>query len=219
MKNPFRYISANKNPPTDSELFSNLDASTFVYLSVINDYVNKENQILDVSEMSKEEIEVIYRLVADAALGNFSHTERESLKVKLLEKIPTEFSVLRRDISDDKYLPAPTPPKFVGWIQGLLNQTFPPDKHISDEQFGMLFVYIGSAFRQGTLKNTSEQLTEFEDNLATLLFAATHRGFEEALEIKGLRDSANRHLAQIFMLSLILGVKFSLDNDLKVSDL
>ena len=218
MKNWLRYVIAKKTPPTDTELFSNLDKSTFVYLSVINDYVKKENQILEVSEMSKEEIETTYRLVVDAALGNFSHAERESLKEKLLENIPTEFSTLRADISDDKYRPAPTPPKFVGWIQGLLNKSFPPNKYISDEQFGMLFVYISSAFQQGKSKAVSGQLTEYEENLATLLFAGTHKGFEEALQIKGLRGATNRHLAHTFMLSLILGVKFSRDNDLKESE-
>jgi len=211
-------VFASRKPPTDSELFSNLDASTFVFLSVLNDYVNNRNQILEVSEMSKDEVEVIYRYVADAALGNLSHPERESLKEKLLQIIPVDYSVLRRDICDDEYLPAPTPNNFVSWIQGLLNKALPPDNHLTDEQSGLLFSYIASSFRQGKSATKPVQLNEFENNLATLLFLGTHSGLVQALELKGLRKSVNRHLAHILMLSQILGVKHSRDNDLKVRE-
>jgi len=217
MRNPLSYVFADKKPPTDTELFASLDASTFIFLSVLNDYVNKENQILEVTEMSTEETESIFRLVVDAALGNFSHISRQDLKENILRNVPLGYSELRADIQNEAYLPAPTPSRFVGEIQELLNKTALPGKRTSDNSFGILFAYIAAAFRQGK-NSTLGELTEYENNLATLLFIGLHKGLEEAFQIKNLRESGNRHLAHLFMLSLILGVKVSRDNDLKGSD-
>lgn len=217
MSNSLRYLFSSKKPPTDFELFSSLDASTFIFLSVVNDYVRKENQVIEVTEMTPDEIEYIYRLIADAALCNFNHIDRENLKLSLLDSIPEEYSALRADIKNADYLPPPSPTNFVGQVQELLNKTFQPGQHFSDEQFGILFAYIGSCFRQGNKANLG-QLNEYENNFATLLFIGTHNGLEEASKIRGVRESSNRHFAHLFMLSAILGMKFSRDNELEASD-
>ena len=77
---------------------------------------------------------------------------------------------------------------------------------------------IASAFIQGNPPRNVNEITEYEDNLITLLFTGTHKGFEIASEIEDLRAHSNRHLAQIFALTLILGIKFSLDNNLKAEE-
>ncbi len=218
MRNIFSIFLAGRKPPSDTEIFSNLDKSTFLFLSVINDFKNNTNQIFEIEEMSEQELELTYRYVVDASLGNFSHLERQNLRSELLKIIPPEFVQLRNDINDETYLPAPTPQRFVGWIQDLLNQAFPPNVYISDEQFGILFQYIASAFRQGNAASSSNELTRFEDSLATLLFLGAHRGLEEAYAAVGTRASINRHMSLILMLSLILGVKHSRDNNLKSND-
>ena len=218
MKRLIANLFLRKIPPTDSELFSNLDESTFCFLSVLNDFNSGENQVVEVGELTLEEMEYTYQLVVDAALGNFSHIDRENFKLKLLELIPLEFSNVRKQIVDSSYLPPPTPQRFVGWIQGVLNKTYPGNQFISDATFGMLMVYIQSAFVQGNPPRQNDEITDFENSLGMLLFLGTHKGLEEATHISDLRSSLNRHLAQLLMLSQILGVKFSRDNNLKASD-
>jgi hypothetical protein len=218
MKRLIANLFLRKLPPTDSELFSNLDESTFCFLSVLNDFNSGKNQLVEVEEMTDDEMEYAYQLVVDAALGNFSHIDRENFKLKLLELIPHKFSNVRKQIADSNYLPPPTPQRFVGWIQDVLNKTYPGNQYISDEKFGMLMVYINSAFLQGNPPRQSDEITAFESSLGTLLFVGTHKGLGEAAQIRDLRSSLNRHLAQLLMLSQILGVKFSRDNNLKASD-
>jgi hypothetical protein len=205
-------------PLTDAELYGNLEAAFFNYLEILNDYKNKENQIVEVGEMTFQEIEATYQLIVDAALSSLNHPTRDSLKLKLLESIPKDLVTVRKNISDDKYLPPPSPPKFSGWIQEELNKAFPLGKYISDDAYGNLMGLIASAFIQGNPPRNVKEITDYEDNLITLLFTGTHKGFEEASTIKDIRPHSNRHLAQIFALTLILGIKFSLDNNLKAEE-
>ncbi|CAB4581638.1 unannotated protein [freshwater metagenome] len=205
-------------PPTDEELYTNLDAAIFTYIETLNDYKQGKNQIIEVVEMSIQEIESTYQIIVDAALSSLSHPTRENLKIKLLESIPKDLLSVRKKIVDTTYLPPPSPPKFSDWIQGHLNEAFPVGKLISDDAYGNLMNLIASAFIQGNPPRDMSELTEYENNLITLLFVGTHKGFESASDIKGLRAQANRHLAQIFALTLILGIKFSLDNNLKAEE-
>lgn len=207
-----RKISDIDSPPTDTELFSNLDKSTFTFLSVINDFVKKENQLVEVSDMTSDEVDTAFQYVIDAALGNLSHTNREEFRVKLSQSVPAKYLNVNKTIADKDYLPAPIPAKFVSWIQGELNQLLPVGTYISDEQYGMTFAYICSALKHGNPNADSSQLSEFENNLATLLFVGTHKGLEEAFLIGNVRESSNRHLSHILMLSLILGAKVAQDN-------
>lgn len=206
------------NPPTDTELYGNLDAAFFNYLETLNNYKNKENQIVEVGEMTLQEIESTYQLIVDAALSSLNHPTRDSLKLKLLESISVDLATVRKNISNERYLPPPSPPKFSGWIQEQLNNAFPVGKYISDDAYGNLMNLIASAFIQGNPPRNFNEITEYEDNLITLLFIGTHKGFEAASNIKDLRAQANRHLAQILALTLILGIKFSSDNNLKVQE-
>jgi hypothetical protein len=202
-------------PPTDEELYTNLNAAIFTYIETLNDYKQGENQIVEVGEMSIQEVESTYQIVVDAALSSLNHPTRDSLKLKLLESIPKDLLKVRKNLADSTYLPPPSPPKFSGWIQGELNNTFPVGKYISDDAYGYLMNLIASAFVQGNPPRNMNEITEYENDLITLLFVGTHKGFESASNISDLRAQANRHLAQIFALTLILGIKFSSDNNLK----
>lgn len=212
-------FSRSKNTaPTDEELYTNLDAAFFTYLQTLNDYKLGENQLIEVGEMSFQEVESTYQIIVDAALSSLSHPTRENFKLKLLELVPKDLLKVRKNITDSTYLPPPSPPKFSGWIQGLLNDAFPVGKFISDDAYGNLMNLIASAFIQGNPPRNFNEITEYEDNLITLLFIGTHKGFEAASNIKDLRAQANRHLAQIFALTLILGIKHSSDNNLKAQE-
>jgi hypothetical protein len=212
------FSGLKKNQPTDEELYSNLDAAIFTYIQTVNDYKHGENQVVEIGEMSFQEVESTYQIIVDAALSSLSHPTRENLKLKLLESIPKDLLSVRKKIVDTTYLPPPSPQKFSGWIQGHLNEAFPVGKFISDDAYGNLMNLIASAFIQGNPPRDMSELTEYENNLNTLLFVGTHKGFESASDIEGLRAQANRHLAQIFALTLILGIKFSLDNNLKAEE-
>lgn len=218
MRNLFAYLFVKRTPPSDKEIYTNLDVSIISYINTLNEYKTGENQLLEITEMSFQEIENTYKLIVDAALGNLNHSGRENLKVKLLELIPQDLLKVRQIINDKNYLPPPNPDKFFIWIQGLLNEAFPFGKYITDDAYGKLMVLIASAFIQGNPPRDMKQITNYENNLMTLLFAGTHRGFEDASQIKNLRAHANRHLAQIFTLCLILGSKYSVDNDLRAAD-
>lgn len=218
MRNILPHLFKMKTPPSDEELYANLDASIFCYLNTLNEYKNGENQLLEITEMTFQEIESAYKLIVDASLSSLNHPGRENLKLKLLEIIPQDLSKVRQIINDKNYLPPPSPEKFTSWIQGLLNEAFPIDKFITDDEYGKLMVLIASAFIQGNPPREMKQITNYENNLITLLFAGTHKGFEDASQIKDLRAHSNRHLAQIFALCLILGIKFSEDNNLKASE-
>lgn len=218
MRNRFAHLFIKKTPPTDKEIYTNLDASIFSYIYTLNDYKNGENQILEITEMSFQDIENAYKLIVDAALGSLNNPSRENLKVQLLEMIPQDLLKVRQIINDKNYLPPPNPEKFFSWIQGLLNEAFPIEKYITDDAYGKLMLLIASAFIQGNPPRDIKQITNYENNLITLLFAGTHKGFEEASQIKNLRAHSNRHLAQIFTLCLILGSKYSADNNLRAAD-
>jgi hypothetical protein len=205
-------------PLTDAELYGNLESAFFNYLEILNDYKNKENQIVEVGEMTIREIEGTYQLIVDASLSSLNHPNRDSLKLKLLELIPKDLLKVRKNITSNNYLPPPSPPKFSGWIQGLLNEAFPISKYITDDAYGNLMNLIATAFIQGNPPREMNDISEYENNLITLLFIGTHKGFEEASTIKDIRSHSNRHLAQIFALTLILGIKFSLDNNLKAEE-
>ena len=204
-------------PLTDSELYFNLNESAFTYLSVLNEYRNNENQVIKIGDMSQNEIEYTYQLVVDAALSNLNQFDRENLKSSLLEIIPEDLTKVRKNISNADYLPPPMPQKFTGWIQGVINKKLPVSRYTSDGQFGYLMNYIASAFVQGNPPRSAKDITKYENNLITLLFLGTHRGIDEAAQIKDSRSHSNRHLSQILMLSLILGIKHSRDNNLEAS--
>jgi len=218
MRNRFTHLFIKKTPPTDKEIYTNLDASIFSYIYALNDFINDENQVLEITEMTSQEIENTYQLIVDAALSSLNHPNRENLKVRLLEMIPQDLLKVRQMINNENYLPPPNPEKFFSWIQGLLNEAFPIEKDITDDAYGKLMVLIASAFIQGNPPRDMKQITNYENNLITLLFAGTHKGFEEASQIKNLRAHSNRHLAQIFALCLILGSKYSADNNLRAAD-
>jgi hypothetical protein len=205
-------------PPTDEELYTNLNAAIFTYIETLNDYKQGENQVVEVGEMTLQEVESTYQIIVDAALSSLNHPTRDSLKLKLLELIPKDLLKVRKNLADSTYLPPPSPPKFSGWIQGELNNAFPVGKYISDDAYGYLMNLIASAFVQGNPPRNMNEITEYENDLITLLFVGTHKGFEDASNIRDLRAQANRHLAQIFALTLILGIKFSSDNNLKAEE-
>lgn len=212
------FSRSKPTPPTDEELYTNLNAAFFTYIETLNDYKQGENQVVEVGEMTLQEVESTYQLIVDASLSSLNHPTRDSLKLKLLESIPNDLVTVRKNISNNNYLPPPSPPKFSGWIQEELNKAFPLGKYISDDAYGKLMNLIASAFIQGNPPRNVNEITEYEDNLITLLFIGTHKGFEEASTIKDIRSHSNRHLAQIFALTLILGIKFSLDNNLKAEE-
>jgi hypothetical protein len=74
---------------------------------------------------------------------------------------------------------------------------------------------ISQAFKQGNPPREYEQFSPYEERLIVVLAGATFMGFRAAAAIKDFRHRSNRHLAQIVTLTHILGIKFSVENNLK----
>lgn len=151
----------------------------------------------------------------DAALSSLNHPRRGEFSKELLGHVSAEFQPRNSYVLMADYLPPSMPQKYCEWIQGLLNKVFPINKDISDLNIEILGYLISQAFMQGNPPHKYEQLSSYEERLKVVLVEATFMGFREAAAIKDFRQRSNRHLAQIFALTSILGIKFSVENNLE----
>lgn len=206
---------SKKGPPSDAELYSNLDASFLAYAEYLTAYFHDSENPFTFEKLTEEDFQATYRYILDAALSSLNHPRREVFSKEMVAKIAEEFKARNSDVLSDSYLPPVMPQKYCGWIQGLLNKEFPINKDIADMNIDVLGYLISQAFMQGNPPRNYEQLSPFEEKLIVILAGATFMGFREASAIKDFRQHSNRHLAQIVALTHILGIRFSVENNLK----
>lgn len=205
---------SKKGPPSDTELYDNLDASYLTFIEYVStQYLDSEN-LLTVNRLSEDEFQIIYRYILDAALSSLSHPNRGEFARELMQLVVEDFRARNSDVLALDYLPPVMPPKYCGWIQGLLNENFPINVDIVNLDIDTLYYLISQAMMQGSPPRKYEQLSSFEKNFVVMLAGATFMGLRKAAAIKGFRKHSNRHLAQILALSHILGIKFSVENNL-----
>lgn len=205
-------------PPSDDELYLNVYQSLHLYLDSISDLEKSDDSFAEAIELNESEFLEIYRLIADTALSNQNYASEKEFKESILSKIPEKYFMLKESIGDEKYLSPPIPQRYVGWIQELLNEAFPIETNFENFDFEVLSYLVAQALMQGNPPRKEEELTVFEKKFIDFICTTTILGLKQASSISGRRERANRHLAQLLILSMILGIKFSVANNLKVSD-
>jgi hypothetical protein len=205
-------------PPSDDELFSNISIALHLYLDSLAKLHLSDDALAVAIEMNEQDFLKIYDYITDAALSNLNYLNNKNFKVAIASKIPEVYSSLKVRVSEENYLPAPLPQKYTAWIQELLNSAFPIEKNFEDFDFGLLWYLLAQALMQGNPPRKEDELTIFENKLIDFLGTSTMLGLREASIISGRRERANRHLAQLLILSMILGIKFSKENNLKAAD-
>ena len=206
---------SKKGPPSDVELYSNLDASFLAYVEYLTAYYHDAENPFTFEKFTQEEFQATCRYILDAALSSLNHPRRDDFAQELIGMVAEELKAGNSDVLSASYLPPVMPQKYCEWIQGLLNKEFPINKDINELNIDVLGYLISQAFMQGNPPREYEQLTSFEENLIVVLAGATFMGFREAAAIKDFRQHSNRHLAQIVALTHILGIRFSVENNLK----
>ena len=215
MRNWLSLALSKKGPPSDAELYSNLDASFLTYIEYLTAYLEDSDNPFSFEKFTKEEFQTTYRFMLDAALSSLNHPRRDEFSKELLGLVAAELKPRNSDVMAADYLPPVMPQKYCGWIQGLLNKEFPINKDVSGLNIDVLGYLISQAFMQGNPPREYEQLSAYEERLIVVLAGATFMGFREAAAIKDFRQHSNRHLAQIVALTHKLGIKFSVENNLK----
>ena len=204
--------------PSDDELYLNVYQSLHLYLDSLAELEKSGDALAVVIELNDSEFLEIYGLIANTALSNLNYANQKEFKESILDKIPEKYSTLKKKVGDESYLPPPIPQRYVGWIQELVNKAFPIETKFENFDFGVLWYLVAQALMQGNPPRKEDELTSFEDKFIDFLCTATILGLRQASSLSGRRERANRHLAQLLILSMILGVKFSVANDLKASD-
>lgn len=205
-------------PPSDDELYFNVYQSLHLYLDSLTQLQKSDDPLAAAIELYDNEFLDIYGLIADTALSNLNYANQKEFKESILGKIPEKYMTLKERIGDEKYLSPPIPQKYVGWIQELLNKAFPIETKFENFDFEVLWYLVAQALMQGNPPRKEEELSEFENKFIDFICTATISGLKQAYSISGRRERANRHLAQLLILSMILGIKFSIANNLKASD-
>ena len=214
MRNWLSIALSKKGAPSDIELYSNLDVSFFTYLDYLTAYFEDEENPFTFDKLTISEFQTTYRYVLDAALSSLSHPNRDVYSSELTSRLPETYKPANQFVLSSEYLPPPMPAKYCSWIQELLNKEFPINRDISQLNIDALGYLISQAFIQGNPPRRIDELTEYEEKLVVCLAGATFMGFREATELKNFRNRSSRHLAQIVALTHILGIKFSVVNDL-----
>jgi len=205
-------------PPNDDELYQNVFLSLHLYLDSLANLQIEHDALGAAIEMDDSEYLQCYELIANTALSNLNYANNKVFKDSILMKIPNHFLSLKTNLSQENYLPPPIPPRYTSWIQGLLNKAFPIERKFEDFDFGVLWYLLSQALMQGNPPRKESELTKFENKFIEFLATSTILGLREADSIADRREKANRHLAQLLILSMILGLKFSIANNLEASD-
>jgi len=211
-------IFSRPKPPNDNELYLNVSLSLHLYLDSLADLQMERDPLGEAIEMDDSEYLQCYEIITNTALSNLNYAKNQNFKDSILMKIPNRFSSLKTTLSQESYLPPPIPPRYTSWIQGLLNEAFPIERKFEDFDFGLLWYLLTQAFMQGNPPRKEAELTQFENKFIEFLATSTILGLRQAASIESRREKANRHLAQLLILSMILGLKFSMANNLEASD-
>jgi hypothetical protein len=211
-------IFTRLKPPSDDELYINVYKSLHLYLDSLTELQKSEDPLAIAIELDESEFLEIYTLIANTALSNLNYASQKDFKDSIVGKIPDEYATLRQKISDENYLSPPIPQRYVGWIQGLLNKAFPIETKFENFDFGVLWYLVSQALMQGNPPRREVELTSLENKMIDFLCSSTILGLRQASTIGDSRERANRHLAQLLILSMILGIKFSVANNLQASD-
>jgi hypothetical protein len=205
-------------PPSDDELYLNVHQSLQLYLDSLAKLQKSDDSLALAIELNEGELLEIYGLIANTALSNLNYASQKEFKESILGKIPEKYSKLKEKIGDESYLSPPIPQRYVSWIQELLNKAFPIETKFENFDLEVLWYLVTQALMQGNPPRKEEELNDFENKFIDFICTATISGLKQASSISGRRERANRHLAQLLILSMILGMKFSIANNLKASD-